>query len=89
MDALPVVLTALFLSSGAVFVWGYRRAAVVRAPYPDLPAGQSLDFTAWNKLQTCPATITADQARAVAYGFEYAFSCTGNAPEPKAAGNGC
>jgi len=59
------------------------------APYPDLPAGQSLDFTAWNKLQTCPATITADQARAVAYGFEYAFSCTGNAPEPKAAGNGC
>jgi hypothetical protein len=59
------------------------------APYPDLPAGQSFDLTAWNKIQTCPGTITAVQARDVAYGFEYSFSCTGNAPESKAAGNGC
>jgi hypothetical protein len=59
------------------------------APYPDLPAGQSFDLTAWNKIQTCPGTITAAQARLVALGFEYSLSCTGNAPESKAAGNGC
>ncbi|MDP9329285.1 MAG: DUF3105 domain-containing protein [Actinomycetota bacterium] len=61
------------------------------APYPDLPAGVSLALAAWNKLQTCPGTITADQAKSVAYGFEYAFACTGNAPESKAAApsNGC
>jgi hypothetical protein len=61
------------------------------APYPDLPTGVSLALAAWNKLQTCPGTITADQAKSVAYGFEYAFACTGNAPESKAAApsNGC
>lgn len=61
------------------------------SPYPDLPTGTSLAFTAWNKLQTCPATITAAQATSVAYGFEYAFACTGNAPESKTASssNGC
>jgi hypothetical protein len=61
------------------------------APYPDLPPGTSLALAAWNKLQTCPGTITADQAKSVAYGFEYAFACTGNAPESKAAApsNGC
>jgi hypothetical protein len=61
------------------------------APYPDLPAETSLALAAWNKLQTCPGTITADQAKSVAYGFEFAFACTGNAPESKAAApsNGC
>jgi hypothetical protein len=61
------------------------------APYPDLPGGTSLALAAWNKLQTCPGTITADQAKSVAYGFEFAFACTGNAPESKAAApsNGC
>jgi hypothetical protein len=59
------------------------------APYPDLPSGESLALTAWNKLQTCPGTITAVQAKQVAWGFEYAFSCTGNAPESKASSNGC
>jgi hypothetical protein len=61
----------------------------ILAPYRDLPSGTSLALAAWNKLQTCPATITKDQASAVAIGFEYAFSCTGNAPEPKVSGNGC
>jgi hypothetical protein len=61
----------------------------ILAPYRDLPTGTSLALAAWNKLQTCPGTITADQASATAIGFEYAFSCTGNAPEPKASGNGC
>ena len=32
-------------------------------PYPSLPDGTALAFTAWNKLLTCPAKITADQAR--------------------------
>src|SRR5437763_830063 len=60
------------------------------APYRDFSdPTTALAFTAWNKLQTCPSTITAAQASSVAYGFEYAFACTGNAPEPKAASNGC
>ncbi len=60
------------------------------APYRDFSDPKTaLAFTAWNKLQTCPGTITAAQATSVAYGFEYAFACTGNAPEPKASGNDC
>jgi hypothetical protein len=61
----------------------------VMAPYRDLPIGTSLALAAWNKLQTCPGTINKDQAAAVAQGFEYSLSCTSNAPEAKAAGNGC
>ncbi len=60
------------------------------APYREFQdSSTSLAFAAWNKLQTCPGTITAGQATSVAYGFEYAFACTGNSPEPKASGNGC
>ena len=54
------------------------------APYPDLPDGASLALTAWNTLQTCPATITAAQASTVANGFVNAFACTSVGPEPKA-----
>lgn len=54
------------------------------APYPDLPDGVSLALTAWNTLQTCPATITAEQASTVANGFADAFVCTSVGPEPKA-----
>jgi hypothetical protein len=53
-------------------------------PYPDLPGGTALAMTTWNKLQTCPPTVTADQAGAIADGFARAFVCTSNAPEPKA-----
>jgi Protein of unknown function (DUF3105) len=53
------------------------------APYPDLPTGEALALTAWNRLQTCPATITAAQASSVANGFAHAFVCTAVAPEPK------
>jgi hypothetical protein len=52
------------------------------APYPQLPDGTALAMTAWNKLQTCPAAVTADQAVTVANGFIGAFVCTSNAPEP-------
>jgi hypothetical protein len=57
-------------------------------PYPDLPEGTALAFTAWNELLTCPAKITADQAATVAQGFIDSFACTNNAPEGKL-GDGC
>jgi hypothetical protein len=57
-------------------------------PYPDLPSGSALAFTAWNKLLTCPAKITPDQAATVAQGFIDSFACTNNAPEGKL-GDGC
>ena len=47
-----------------------------------------LAFAAWNKLLTCPAKITADQAGTVAQGFIDSFACTNNAPEGKL-GDGC
>jgi hypothetical protein len=56
--------------------------------YPDLSEGTSLAFTAWNKIVTCPATITAQQATALAQGFIDSFACTRNAPEGKL-GDGC
>jgi len=57
-------------------------------PYPDLPQGTALAFTAWNKLLTCPSKITADQAATLAQGFIDSFACTANAPEGKR-GDGC
>jgi hypothetical protein len=57
-------------------------------PYPNLPEGTALAFTAWNKLLTCPSTITGDQATTVAQGFVGAFACTNNAPEGNL-GDGC
>lgn len=65
-----------------------RLAALVRsedrvlmAPHADLPDGTSLALTAWNKLWTCPATITSTQAASVARGFIEAYRGTTNAPE--------
>jgi hypothetical protein len=57
-------------------------------PYPELPQGSELAFTAWNKILPCPSTVTADQAATVAQGFVDAFACTSNAPEGKL-GDGC
>jgi uncharacterized protein DUF3105 len=57
-------------------------------PYPDLPEGTALAYTAWNKLLTCPKAITPDQATTVAQGFVDSFACTNNAPEGKL-GDGC
>jgi hypothetical protein len=57
-------------------------------PYPQLPAGTALAFTAWNKLLTCPAKVTPDQAATVAQGFIDSFVCTSDAPEPRL-GDGC
>ena len=35
---------------------------VILAPYAPLPDGTALASTAWNKLQTCPATVDGPQA---------------------------
>jgi hypothetical protein len=57
-------------------------------PYPSLPDGTAVAFTAWNKLLTCPAKITPEQAVTVAQGFITSFVCTSNAPEGSK-GYGC
>jgi hypothetical protein len=57
-------------------------------PYPDLPSGTSLAFTAWNKLLACPGSITTAQATTLAQGFVESFACTSNAPEARN-GPGC
>ncbi len=60
----------------------------ILAPYDPLPDGTALAFTAWNKLQTCPDTVTGPQATTTAKGFIEAFLCTRNAPEGNR-GEGC
>ena len=62
--------------------------ATYLVPYPGLPEGQGLAYTAWNQRMFCPATATPDQAAAIAEGFSQAFACTTNSPEPKN-GDGC
>jgi len=57
-------------------------------PYPNLPQGTALAYTAWNQLLTCPAKITPAQADTVARGFVTSFACTSNAPEASL-GYGC
>jgi uncharacterized protein DUF3105 len=57
-------------------------------PYPNLPAGTALAYTAWNQLLTCPDKITSQQAETVARGFIQSYACTSNAPEPNL-GDGC
>jgi hypothetical protein len=54
---------------------------VLLSPHTSLPDGVALAMTYWNRVQTCPATITADQARTVASGFVTAFECSNVAPE--------
>ena len=62
-----------------------RENKVILAPYPQLGQGTSLAVAAWNKLWECPATVTADQATAIATGFIDAFRGSSNAPEGSAA----
>jgi len=65
-----------------------RNHATYLAPYADLPDGTGFALTAWNKLLTCPGSITAAQATTLAQGFVDSFACTSNAPEGKS-GDGC
>jgi hypothetical protein len=67
---------------------GDTKHHVILSPHTSLPAGVGFAVTAWNKLLTCPGTVTASQATTIAKGFMTAFECTSNAPEPKASG-GC
>jgi hypothetical protein len=60
----------------------------ILAPYDPLPEGTALALTAWNKLQTCPSTVTGPQATTITKGFIEAFLCTSNAPEGNK-GEGC
>lgn len=57
-------------------------------PYPALPEGDALAFTAWNQRMFCPAATTPQQAVDLAVGFAQAFACTSNSPEPNN-GDGC
>jgi hypothetical protein len=78
-DALPSdVVTAL-----AAVARNDPKHHVILTPHTSLPDGVDLAVAAWNKLVTCPNTVTADQATAIARGFITAFQCTSNAPEPK------
>lgn len=61
---------------------------VILAPYEGLPDGTALALTAWNKLQTCPSTVSGPQATTIVRGFIEGFVCTSNAPEGKQ-GPGC
>jgi Protein of unknown function (DUF3105) len=54
---------------------------VLLSPHTSLPTGVALAMTYWNRVQTCPATITAGQATTVAKGFVTAFECSSVAPE--------
>ena len=74
-DALPTGVVDRL----AALVRGEDR--VLMAPHADLPDGTSLALTAWNKLWSCPATITSAQATSVARGFIDAYRGTTNAPE--------
>jgi hypothetical protein len=61
---------------------------VILAPYEPMPEGSALALTAWNKLQTCPDTVSGPQARDIARGFIEAYLCSSNAPEGNL-GEGC
>ncbi|MGZ8570597.1 MAG: DUF3105 domain-containing protein [Actinomycetota bacterium] len=62
--------------------------ATYLVPHAELPDGTGLAITAWNKLLTCPATVTVDQAVIITQGFVDSFACTSNAPEGSN-GDGC
>ena len=59
---------------------------VILTPHTSLPNGVGFAVTAWNKLLTCPGTVTASQAQTIAKGFITAFECTSNAPEATSSG---
>ena len=62
-----------------------QKRMTVTAPYEVLPDGTGLALAAWDKLQSCPGSITAAQATTIAGGFSDAYACSSNAPEPNAA----
>ncbi|MEX2457822.1 MAG: DUF3105 domain-containing protein [Actinomycetota bacterium] len=61
---------------------GEAEEKVIVAPYPDLPAGTTLAFAAWNYLLTCPATVEAGDVTAVGQAFIDGLRGSSHAPEP-------
>ncbi len=57
------------------------QSRVIMAPYPALSNDRGLALLAWNTRWMCPATVTADQAVAIATGFIDAYRGTSVAPE--------
>ncbi len=74
-DALPQPVT------DALGTVATNQRNTLLAPFPELPAGESLTLTAWNKKVTCPAGVTPQQATTIATSFAEALACTSNAPE--------
>ena len=58
-----------------------EESRVIMAPYPTLSDDRALALLAWNTRWLCPATVSADQAVAIATGFIDAFRGTSIAPE--------
>ena len=54
---------------------------VIMAPYPTLTTEHGLALLAWNTRWFCPASVTPDQAAAIARGFVDAYRGTSIAPE--------
>jgi uncharacterized protein DUF3105 len=54
---------------------------VLIAPMAQLPAGTSLALAAWDRLETCPSTVTAANAATLARNFNDLFNSGGAAPE--------
>ncbi len=61
-----------------------NESKVILAPYPQLDKGKALALVAWDELQQCPNTITAEQATKLARSFIARFRAGGKAPEPSA-----
>jgi hypothetical protein len=66
----------------ALTTFANGHAQTILSPHTSLPDGVTLAYTAWNKLLTCPSTVTVTQARTVAQGWWESFACSSNAPEP-------
>lgn len=61
---------------------GEPEEKVIVAPYPDLPAGTTIAFAAWNYLLTCPATVEAGDVTTVGQAFIDGLRGSSHAPEP-------
>jgi hypothetical protein len=65
----------------ALTTFANAHTRTILSPHTSLPDGVALAYTAWDKLITCPAGITATQARTIAQGWWDSYACSSNAPE--------
>ena len=78
----PDALSATVVTALSEAVSSERK--VLMAPYPELPAGFSLDFAAWDELAQCVREVTAGEALAALRAFVAAYREGPLAPEPAA-----